>query len=162
MCNLTPVPRSSSRGSLLHKSLVHRITVIHFSSSGSGSSPSIFLKWTNTLRPCLPVTSKPVSNVQRIGARHGDVNRLLTVVIMNVNELKNNDAVTCNLVNCWNTSSFLNPLERTSEERDNLEAIVGKAVLHPQAPFLPGPSAGPTPADENCWVDTPAPWHLSD
>lgn len=162
MCNLTPVPRSSSHSSLLHKSLVHRITVIRFSSSVSGSSPSIFLKWTNTLRPCLLVTSKLVSNVQRIGARHGDVNRLLTVVIMNVNELKNSDAVTCNLVNCWNTSSFLNPLERTSEERDNLEAIVGKAVLHPQASFLPGPSAGPTPEDENCWVDTPAPWHLSD
>lgn len=62
----------------------------------------------------------------------------------------------------WNTSSLLNPLESMSEKRDVLEAIVGKSVLHPQSPLLPGPSAGSTPADENCWVDIPAPWYLSD
>lgn len=81
---------------------------------------------------------------------------------MSVNELKNTDIVICNLMNFWNTSSFLNPLGTMSEKRDDLEAIVGKTVLHPQSPFLPGPVAGSTPADENYWVDTPAPWHLND
>lgn len=66
----------------------------------SGSSPSISL-WSANKHPqaLSPITSKPMSNAQRIGARRWDANRCLNVVIMGVNELRNNDIVICNLMN---------------------------------------------------------------